>query len=59
MNSFKTTKVVDNMLREFDDTVGRCSHCSKMVLRDEVTLSLNGIAHKKCKDDFYYRSSLI
>ncbi len=70
MNSFKTTKVVDDMakgLREVDDSFGRCYYCNKLMFKGETFVIPNhlvrsaehGIAHANCEQEYIHRSSQI
>ena len=49
-------------LREFDDSRGRCSHCNKLVFKDEewvIRQYTHDIVHSNCEQEYNRRASQI
>lgn len=51
-------------LREFDDSIGRCSHCNELVFKSDNDwgfsgFGMRGISHTKCEEAYMRRASEI
>jgi len=52
-------------LREFDDSIGKCCHCRKLVFKTENWVipfpygDMKSIAHRECNAEFEGRASQI